>query len=90
MDTQQLLPDIDMLADFANLQNAINEDESGANTRAIAEYFKAAAMKSQTMQLQAEDSQEKHFAGLLDEAFQAAHRIVLAAWERSHSAPLAN
>jgi hypothetical protein len=88
MDTQQLMPSIDVLADFGNLQTTIHDDESGASTRAIAAYFEEAAAKSRAMQLQAEGNQEKHFAGLLDGAFQAAQRIVLAAWERSHNAPL--
>jgi hypothetical protein len=90
MDIQQLMPPIDMLDDFKALQTTIHDDESGATTRAMASYFDEAAVKSQAMQRQAQDSGEKEFAGLLDDAFQAAQRIVLAAWERSHNTPLAH
>jgi hypothetical protein len=90
MDIQQLMPPIDLLDDFKALQTAIHDDESGGTTRAMAAYFDEAAVKSQTMQRLAEESGEKEFAGLLEEAFQAAQRIVLAAWERSHNTPLAH
>lgn len=88
MDIQQLMPPIDMLDDFKKLQTTVHEDESGDSTRAFSAYFEEAAARSEQMQRQAEESDEKEFAGLLHDAFEAANRIVLAAWERSHNTPL--
>lgn len=88
MDTQQLLPPIDVLEDFRTLQTTLHDDESGQQTRAMVRYLEDAATRSLQMKLQAAGSEEREFAALLHEAFQAAQRITLAAWERSHNTPL--
>jgi hypothetical protein len=90
MNTETLIPPIDVLDDFKSLQAAVHEDDSGEKTRLIVRYFDDAAAKSQEMQLHADGSEEREFARLISEAFQAARRIVLAAWERSHTTTLAH
>lgn len=89
MDTQTLTPPIDLIGDFQSLQMTILEDETGDKTRRMVDYFREAETRSKELQLRTTDFEQKEFARLLNDAFGASSRIVLAAWQKAHGAELA-
>jgi hypothetical protein len=89
MNLDQLNPPVDLLADFDSMQTAITGDKTGEKTRRLATYFKQAQALSAETQLRTTDFEERHFAGLIGEAFGASRRIVLAAWQKEHGHELA-
>lgn len=88
MDSHTANPPVSLIEDFKNLQLTILQDVAGEKTRSIVAYFRSASLRSQEMQLRATEFEEKEFAGLLREAFEAASRIVLSAWHKAHGAEL--
>jgi hypothetical protein len=88
MNANELVPPIDVIEDFQNLQMLVFDDVAGDKTRHMANYFEDAANKSKEMQLQSTDFEQKEFARMIHEAFAAAKRILLTAWERAHGAAL--
>ena len=89
MSTDLAPPPADLLVDFDKLQATVNDDTTGEKTRRLAKYFAQAETLSQQMQLRATDFEEKNFAGLVSDAFAAARRIVLVAWQKTHGRELA-
>jgi hypothetical protein len=88
MNTTSTVPDINVIEDFQNLQMLVFDDVAGDKTRHMAGYFEVAASKSLEMQMQSTDYEQKEFAGMVHEAYVAAKRILLAAWEKAHGASL--
>jgi hypothetical protein len=88
MNTQDTTPSINVIEDFQNLQMLVFDDVAGDKTRHMAGYFADAADKSLTMQVQSTDFEQKEFARMIHEAYVAAQRILLTAWEKAHGAAL--
>jgi hypothetical protein len=88
MQTNESTTDINMVEDFQNLQMLIFDDVSGTNTRLMADYFQEASEKSGELLAAAQKKEEKELAFEVQNAFDAARRIVLKTWERCHGAEL--
>jgi hypothetical protein len=88
MSTETLTPPIDLVEDFKTLQMLIFDDIGGEKTRRLVNYFDEASLKSQEMQVQSTDFEDKEFARMIHEAFLAARRIVLLAWKTAHGSEL--
>jgi len=83
-----LTPPADLAAEFASLQNAIDQDASGEKTRRLVDYFATAETSSAELQLRSGSFEETSFANLLRDAYAASRRIVLAAWQKTHGREL--
>jgi hypothetical protein len=89
MSTEAFAPSIDIIEDFRSMNLTITEDSLGEKTRKLVVYFENAALKSKELYIQSSDTEEKAFSSMLNEAFVAAHSIVLDAWEKAHGSALA-
>jgi hypothetical protein len=88
MDTSTLMPPINLVEDFQSLQLIIFDDDSGEKTRGLARYFQEACEKCVSMRMQATEYEDKKYAQMLEDAFDASKRIVLFAWEKAHGTSL--
>jgi hypothetical protein len=79
---------LDLVHSFSDVHTGIVEDGSGENTRKLVEYFDDCAEKSMEMRLRSSDFAEKELAGMINEAFEASKRIVIAVWEKTHKTAL--
>ena len=89
MNLEHLNPPADLLAEFDDMPSTIASDATGARTRRLVAYFKQAQALGAQAQLRTTEFEERRFAGLVSDAFGAAHRIVLAAWQSAHGQELA-
>jgi hypothetical protein len=86
MDT--LVPSSDLTGDLQSLQETVSDDVSGDKTRRLLAYFRNAETTSREMQLHSSDFEEKHFAGMVSDAFGASSRILAASWRKAHGREL--
>jgi hypothetical protein len=74
-------------ADLANLEKALAEDTTGERAQALLAYFREVAKTSESL-MQNAGSGQHQLVSRLNEAFQAAQRIVRHVWETLHNATL--
>jgi len=88
MNFDAVKPPVNLIADFQALQLTIADDRSGDKARQMVDYLKTSELKCQEIGLHSTDFEEKQFARMLSEAFDAAGRIVLSAWRKANDSDL--
>jgi 5S rRNA maturation endonuclease (ribonuclease M5) len=88
MDAFVFTPPADLIENYTELKLLIDSDISGEKTRQFIQYLDEASIKSQEMQVQSTDFEEKEFSQMAHESFLASKRIVLAAWKQAHGTDL--
>ena len=89
MNLESVQPPINLIADLQALQLSIANDRGGDKTRQLFDFLKQSEEKCEEIRVRSTNFEEKAFAKMLNEAFAASSRIVLAAWHKAHDAELA-
>ena len=81
-------PPADLLAQFGQLEATLTDDASGEKTRRLMKYLEEARLRSRESQLHTTDFDERGFAGMVSDAFDASSHILAAAWRKHHGKDL--